>query len=121
MSKVKIRYDDKILRNRTRNFKRDFRHAVSATVDRHALETTTWLKTNARWTDRTGAARSGLQAIPHHAQTYEEILMTYSVDYGIWLEIAHDRKYAIITPGMRIMGESLMRNFDRLIDRMYGL
>lgn len=118
MARIRVDYDDKELRKNIKNFDKDFRHHVSAIVDRHAAITTGWLKTNARWTDRTGAARSGIAAIANSDKKYEEIFMAYSVNYGIWLEVAHDRKYAIITPAMRIMGEELMVSLRYLIDRM---
>jgi hypothetical protein len=44
--------------------------------------------------------------------------MAYSVTYGIWLEVAHDRKYAIITPMMRIAGAALMQDLQHLLDRL---
>lgn len=118
MARVRVTYDDKRLRRNARNFNRNFRRNLSAVVDRRAAITTADLKTQARWTDRTGAARSGLVAIPIHGRTFEEIYMAYSVSYGIWLEIANDRRYAIITPMMRIAGEALLRDLDYLLDRM---
>lgn len=116
--KMRVDYDDRVLRKNVRNFDRRLRNDVSALVDYYADYTTVWLKTNARWTDRTGAARTGLFAIANHGQTFEEIYMAYSVNYGIWLEVAHDRKYAIITPAIRIIGAELMASMNLLIDRM---
>lgn len=121
MTRMKVDYDDKILRRNARNFDRNFRNAVGAVTDRHAAITTTYLRTNAPWTDRTGAARQGLFAIANHGKTFEEIFMAYSVNYGVWLEVAHDRKYAIITPAMRIMGDAWMLSLNHLIDRMHNV
>jgi hypothetical protein len=118
MAKVSFKYDDRILRRNARHLNNNVRRAISATVDRRAAITTTDLKTGARWTDRTGAARSGLVAIPIHGRTFEEIFMSYSVTYGIWLEIANDRRYAIITPMMRIAGEALMADLRFILNRM---
>lgn len=118
MAKVRVEYDDRHLRKNVRNANRNIRRSLSAVVDRRAAITQGELKTQARWTDRTGAARSGLIAIPIHARTYEEIFMAYSVTYGIWLEIAHDRKYAIITPMMRIAGDALLRDCQYLLNYM---
>ena len=56
-----------------------------------------WAKQNAPWTDRTGAARQRL-----HGEAYWEdsrvvvAAVMHQVDYGIWLELAHQRKYAIL-------------------------
>lgn len=56
-----------------------------------------WAKQNAPWTDRTGQARQRLTG-----QAYWEdanivvAAIAHQVDYGIWLELAHQRKYAIL-------------------------
>lgn len=56
-----------------------------------------WAKENAPWTDRTGAARQRL-----HGEAYWEnpkvvvAAIMHQVDYGIYLELAHQRKYAIL-------------------------
>lgn len=56
-----------------------------------------WAKDNAPWTDRTGAARQRL-----HGEAYWEnpkivvAAVMHQVDYGIYLELAHQRKYAIL-------------------------
>lgn len=121
MARMKVEYNDKILRRNTKNFNNDLRRAIKITMDRHAQETVGWMKTNARWTDRTGAARSGLTATTLSGANFEEILLAYSVDYGIWLEIANDRQYSIITPAMRIMGDMLMKRMEYLIDRMHNI
>jgi hypothetical protein len=117
-SRIKIDYNDKALKRNVSTFKTRLRKAVALTTERHAAETTAWMKTNARWTDRTSAARTGLYTVATHSPSYEELLMGYSVNYGIWLEVANDRQYSIILPAMRIMGESLMQNLEYVIDRM---
>ena len=121
MAKVSADFDDKRLRRNLGTFDSRFKHSVGIVVDRRAAITESDLKTQARWTDRTGAARSGLMSIPIHGATFDEIFMAYSVTYGIWLEVAHDRKYAIITPMMRIAGDALMKDLQGLIDRMEEL
>lgn len=113
-----MKYDDKRLRRNSRNLNSNVRRNIDAVVDRRAAITTGDLRTKARWTDRTGAARSGLFAIPIHGKTFQEIYMTYSVTYGIWLEVANDRKYAVITPMMRIVGDALLHDMQFLLDRM---
>lgn len=56
-----------------------------------------WAKDNAPWTDRTGAARQRL-----HGEAYWEnpkivvAAVMHQVDYGIYLEYAHQRRFAIL-------------------------
>lgn len=118
MAQVRATYDDKQLRHNIKNFDRNFRRNLEAVNDRRAAITTGDLKRQAPWTDNTGAARSGLSAIPNAGPGFIEIFMSYSVQYGIWLEIAHDRKYAVITPMMRIAGDALMKDLNGLIEHM---
>lgn len=120
MARVKVDYSDKRLMKNVRTFDNRLRAAVAAVTDRRAAETQVWLRRNAPWTDRTGVARQGLFAIANHGKTFEEIFMAYSVTYGIWLEVANDRRFAIISPAIRIHGEALMKDMKFLIERMEG-
>lgn len=118
MARVSFEFDDKRLRQNVRALPAKIERKVSAVVDFTAAEGEIYLKTGAPWTDRTGAARSGLTAIPSGGGSQWEILMAYSVYYGIWLEIANDSRYAIITPAMRIVGAKLMSNLQGLLDSL---
>lgn len=118
MARVKVEFDDKQLKENLESFDSDFRTAFRAVTDRRAAVSTGWMKQNAPWTDRTGAARVGLMAWADHAATYEAINFAYSINYGIWLEVANNRRFSIIQPAMRIMGEAWMRDLQFLIDRM---
>lgn len=118
MAKVKFEYDDRQLRRGINTLPRRLDNAVSAITDRKAMWSIGWLRANAPWTDDTGAARGGLFAIANNTATYHEIFMAYSVTYGIWLEVANNGQYAVITPGMRIIGQGLMQDLQYLLDRL---
>ena len=51
----------------------------------HNMET--YAKANAKWTDRTGAARGGLTSQCKWEGTILDISITHTVDYGLWLEV----------------------------------
>lgn len=70
-----------------------------------------YARENASWEDRTGDARSGLTAEGRQRLTTYSIILYHTVDYGIWLEVRWDGKYAIILPTIEHMGHELM---DRL-------
>lgn len=118
MARLSVDYDDKRLRRNLRNAERNVRGAVSNLVDYHALEITGFMRARARWTDNTGAARNGLIAVANHGTTFEEIVMAYSVWYGIWLEVAHNRKYEILQTTLNVMGPLLMERLNNLMDRI---
>ena len=47
------------------------------------------------------------------------ITLAHGVDYGIWLELAHEKKYAIIPETIRVVGDGeILPGFERLIERL---
>lgn len=118
MAKITVDFDDRNLRKNLSTVSSRINRNVSAVMDYNAGYTTSWLKSNAPWTDDTSAARTGLVTLPFNFGTQHELLMAYSVSYGIWLEVANSGRYAVITPAMRIVGEKIMRDMQTLIDSM---
>lgn len=56
-----------------------------------------WAKQNAPWTDRTGQARQRLTGRAYwESPEIVVAAIAHQVDYGIWLELAHQRRYAIL-------------------------
>jgi len=56
-----------------------------------------WAKQNAPWTDRTGQARQRLTGQAYWEDSSIVVAaIAHQVDYGIWLELAHQRQYAIL-------------------------
>ena len=87
-------------------------------MDRAAVSGEAEMKTNAPWTDRTGAARNGLHTQPFLGdKRHKEIVFAHSVEYGIWLETIESGQYAIILKSMRITGYKMMNNLRYLLDR----
>lgn len=77
------------------------------------------MKTKAPWTDRTSNARSGLAATAvKESQKVFSIIMTYSVRYGIFLEVCNDGKYAIIKPTLILYGPKVIGMTEKLLDRL---
>ena len=68
------------------------------------------------WTNQTGqaAARMMTEAIKYDDGA--SIIMYHAVDYGIYLELANDRRYAAI---MKIMIE-ILQPFKNEVDKLYA-
>lgn len=77
-------------------------------------------KEQARWTDRTGNARGGITGYVTKTVMGYRINLAYTVDYGIWLEWAHEKKYAIIEPIVRLTSPYIMEDFKGLLDMIGG-
>lgn len=102
-----------------KNFDRRARKGIKATMDYQAAKSETWMRTNAQWTDRTTNARNGLFATTEELDRNSWLLiLSHSVSYGIWLEVANSGQYAIVRPGLLRAHRELMNTLSRLFERM---
>lgn len=77
------------------------------------------MKANRPWTDRTGAAKQRLQgraSVPEPSKV--RITLSHGVDYGMWLEYAKEKKYAILEPTVRLKGPEVVKGMANLLDNM---
>lgn len=107
---VKLEYDDDDLADRLSGFDRRFNNLVSAIFEYESTYATSWMKTNAPWSDRTGAARASLIATANNSGSRHELLLAHGVSYGIWLEIAHNRRYQILASAQRHMAQKIVND-----------
>lgn len=103
-----------------KNFDRRARKAIQASMDYQAAKSETWMRTNARWTDRTTNARNGLFAVVDNGLGEDSwlLVLSHSVSYGIWLEVANSGKYAIVRPAFLKAHKELMTRLSNLFERM---
>lgn len=76
-------------------------------------------KRNRPWTDRTGLAKQSLHS--YYTLTKNgsyRITLSHGVSYGVYLEYAFEKRYAIIEPTIRTMAPNIMKNFIGLLDRL---
>lgn len=93
--------------------------AIRAFCDTGALKMQSYAQDNAKWTDRTGAARQRLQGSTEKRANGYAIRIAHGVDYGLWLELAHEKKYAIIPDTLRIVGqEEILPAFEHMLERL---
>lgn len=115
MAKITVEFNSRNLSKSIKAIDNKVNQRIATVMQYEAAYTVGWLKKNAPWTDDTAAARTGLTAIALSRGRTHEILMAYSVYYGIWLEVANSGRYAVITPAMRIVGEKVMSDMKGLI------
>lgn len=76
-------------------------------------------KTDATWADRTGNARSSLQAtVQVEGKHTYALVLAGGVKYQIWLEVRFAGKYAIIMPTIRAYAPLVFASFTKLLERM---
>lgn len=106
------------LRANLRNFDNDINALIAGVVDYQGAKALAWMKTNAKWTDRTGNARQTLGAHGEHAADYHLIKLYGGVAYQIWLEVRWAGRYAIIGPAVKYHGLALMNRLRGIVNKL---
>lgn len=74
------------------------------------------MKANRPWTDRTGMAKQTLTVrVSQQSPTRLRITCAHGVDYGIWLELAHEKNYAIVAPTIREEAPKLVERLGSIM------
>ena len=88
-----------------------YAETVAKSFESHAKE-------NRPWTDRTSRARQGLTGYVQETEKGYRVIIAHTVDYGIWLEMAREKKYAILEPTVRLKGPEALNGMKHLLERL---
>ena len=72
-------------------------------------------KANRPWTDRSGRARQSLNSDSEWVGNKVRVSLSHGVDYGIWLELCNEGKYAIIMPTINKEGPSILKGLEKIL------
>lgn len=93
--------------------------AVRVFAEQGATKLRSNAQRNAKWTDRTGSARQRLNAYVSAMENGYRITLAHGVDYGIWLELAHEKRFSIIPQTIEYVGTfEIMPAFERFLERL---
>lgn len=77
------------------------------------------MKVGRPWTDRTGMAKALLNAkVSQPNPDLVRIALMHGVEYGIWLELAHEKNYAIIAPTVREEAPRIVADLGDLMSKL---
>lgn len=71
----------------------------------------------APWTDRTGQARQRLKGSTEVMDDVIRIKLAHGVDYGVFLELAREKKHAILWPIIESESGAVIKGLSKLLDR----
>lgn len=118
MSGCSISFDTKTVLKKLDAMQAKTRAALQIIADSAVKAMETYAKDNARWTDRTGNARQRLKGSTRWESTALIAAITHNVDYGMWLELAHGKKYAILEEALNSQAQSLLEAYHRFLDQL---
>ena len=102
-----------------RNYPKYTRDRIAQRMENLAKEAERYMRRNAPWDDRTGAARKRLRAevttsFEQWQRNRVDIVLSHGVSYGIWLEVRWNGKYAIVGPTLEVYGPKAMQSIERI-------
>ena len=109
-----ISFDDSQLRRNLDEFPNRFNAALEMYGQTAASYLQAEAKANRPWTDRTNRARLGLTGSEELKPDELVIVLAHTVDYGLWLELAHEKNYAIVEP-------TVQENRQKIVDGLEGM
>jgi hypothetical protein len=118
MAKNGFRMNTKGMSARLETFNPKAQKALSAAFAYQEPKSTARMKTTARWTDRTGNARSSLFAKASQTGNTHKLLLSHGMSYGIFLEVRFSGRYSIVRPEILLAGQDLMRLTEKLLHAM---
>lgn len=112
-------YDKSTLKKNLDKMSAKLGAAVLMYASTKASEIQAKMKLNRPWTDRTGMAKALLNAkVSQPNKDTVRITLAHGVDYGIWLELAHEKNYAIIAPTVRDEGPRIVEDLNNLMSKL---
>ena len=105
---------DAVIKN-LKAYEDKMRSALYILADTGAKMMEAWAKENANWVDRTSNARQGLKGSAYWDKDTIIVVLSHSVDYGVWLELANQRKYAILQQSILSKKDELINNYKKLL------
>lgn len=95
------------------------KNGVVSVMREEAQNLEDYMKLNRPWTDRTGNARAGLRAdVNYYGGDYVSITLSHGVYYGVYLEYAMEKRFAIINPTLLSHGPEVVRAFKDTMARL---
>lgn len=73
------------------------------------------MKQNAPWEDQTGNARQSLASFVYRVGDMVILVAKQEMTYGVWLEISHGGKYAIVMTTMDKFYDDVMKSIEEML------
>lgn len=119
ISSFVIDYKSSALSRNLNAFNKNLGAAVLMYAATKAVNVESYMKLNRKWTDRTGKAKATLNTkISQPNDHTVRMTLAHGVDYGIYLELAHEKNYAIIQPTLNKKAPEIMKDLKNLMEKI---
>lgn len=114
-----FKFNDSDMMTKMNNLSVKLGAAVLMYANTKAVQLESTMKQKRPWTDRTGMAKAMLKArVSMPNSNTIRITLSHGVSYGVWLELAHEKKYAIIDPTIKAESPKIVKDLSGIIDKV---
>ena len=99
----------------TRQVSNRVRAAIGVYADTAAKQMEREAKQNANWDDRTTNARNSIQGNFNWQGDNAIITLSGNMDYSVFLELAHEKRFAILKPTIERNAPVVISAYQRLV------
>lgn len=110
-----FRFDDSKLLKNLESAEEKSQIAIRMYAQEGAKKFENYAKKNRTWTDRTGHARQRLVGWVEVLTDRVRINIGHGVDYGVYLELCHEKRYAILQPTVNAESKEVLEGFSTLM------
>lgn len=103
------------MKRRMRQYGADVKKANYQLALSFSAEIEAYAKDNASWQDRTANARQSLFTHVDQATGKTTIYLSHGMDYGVYLELRHQGRYAIILPTLEHFYPRIEAAYKRML------
>lgn len=89
--------------------------AVRMLAQEGAKKFENYAKANRPWTDRTGHARQRLVGWVEVLADRVRIHIGHGVNYGVYLELCHEKRFAILQPTINAKSKEVLKAYEKLL------
>lgn len=110
-----MRFDDKKLKKKLENMEDRSGVAILMYAEEGAKKFENYAKANRPWTDRTGHARQRLHGYVEQSLSKVRVGVAHGVDYGVYLEYAHEQRFAILWKTVQALSSKVLQGYEDLL------
>lgn len=110
--------DDSDLKAGITIFEQRVMQAIKVYGETTAKDFESYAKANRPWTDRTSRARQGLKGYTEDNEKGIDVCIAHTVDYGKFLEYAHEKRFAILWPTVRKKSNDVLKGFKTMFSKI---
>ena len=115
---MSFHFDASLLTGGLLDFNQRAQTAIRMYAETSALKLQNDARSDAPWTDRTAHARQRLTGDVLISEKGYTIRLSHGVNYGKWLELAHEKKYAIIKPTIDKDSPEIIKGLQNLLKKL---